>query len=336
MSHLDAFLKQLRLQGKSAKTLEAYQRDLMSFGKTLIELSDDYSPEQKEALQTADFDQAWLLLGGFSAWNRVAVLDVQTFVGQRMQSGIAARSLARQLSALRTFFDYLLAQKVVTHNPAKSVKAPKQPKPLPKSLDVDLTAQLLNQPIHSESTWQAVRDQAIFELLYSAGLRVSECAGLDLSPGLDALGQGWVQVLGKGSKERLAPVGTQALSALNAWLKLRAAHANADETAVFVNHSGKRLGVRSIQKALDARTLAVGLTTKMSPHRLRHACATHVLESSGDLRAVQEMLGHANLSTTQIYTKLDLQHLAKVYDSAHPRAKRSTPISNSKLKITET
>ncbi|CAN8140237.1 site-specific tyrosine recombinase (fragment) [uncultured Thiomicrorhabdus sp.] len=159
-------------------------------------------------------------------------------------------------------------------------------------------------------------------MLYSAGLRVSECAGLDLSPGLDNINSGWVHVLGKGAKERLAPIGSKSLQALNTWLKIRSEHALQGEQAVFVNRFGKRLSVRSIQNRLDKRANEAGLPTKMSPHRLRHACATHVLESSGDLRAVQEMLGHENLSTTQIYTKLDMQHLAKVYDSAHPRAKK--------------
>lgn len=336
MSYLNDFLKQQRLEGKSPQTLDAYQRDLLSFGKSLIDLSENYSPEQKQALEDANFNQAWLILEGFSAWNAVTIKDVQAFVAQRMQAGIAARSLARQLSALRSFFDFGLAQGWAKTNPAKSVKAPKQPKPLPKSLDVDLTGQLLDYTATpGANTWQNVRNQAIFEILYSAGLRVSECANLDLSPGLDTLQQGWVNVMGKGGKERLAPIGRHAMTALNAWLKIRAEHANEDEKAVFVGQSGTRLGVRTIQKALDDRTLEVGLPTKMSPHRLRHACATHVLESSGDLRAVQEMLGHANLSTTQIYTKLDLQHLAKVYDTAHPRAKRQTPLSNSQLKTNE-
>ena len=207
----------------------------------------------------------------------------------------------------------------MSKNPAKGVKAPKQPQPLPKSVDVDWMSRLLDQPLE---TWQDVRDQAIFELLYSAGLRVSECAELDLSPGLDESESGWVRVLGKGQKERLAPVGSKALLALKNWLAIRNEHAQADEQAVFVNQRGGRLSVREWKNQQEKRTRKAGLPTKMSPHRLRDACATHVLESSGDLRAVQEILGHANLSTTQIYTKLDLQHLAQVYDQAHPRAKK--------------
>lgn len=318
---LDGFLKHHKILGKSPKTIEAYQRDLTVFVSFLIDLSDRFTAEQKEAMESLHFYQAWSFCGQFKAWQTVSVEDIKNFIGFRMQAGIAARSIARQLSAIRSLFDYLLQEGVVLQNPAKGVKAPKQPKPLPKSLDVDLTQTLLDQPVNAND-WQAVRNQAIFELLYSSALRVSECADLDLSPGLDQLADGWLQVLGKGSKERLTPLGAQAMAALKAWLALRTQHAKEGETAVFVNRSGSRLGVRSIQKELDKRTLEAGLPTKMSPHRLRHACATHVLESSGDLRAVQEMLGHANLSTTQIYTKLDLQHLATVYDSAHPRAKK--------------
>lgn len=325
MTELDAFLRNYKQLGKSPKTIDAYQRDLLVFVSFLIDLSDKYLPEQKESLEAADFYQAWLLCNQFKDWQSVLVDDIKNFVGYRMQQGIAARSIARQLSAIRSFYDYLIIEGVVSNNPAKQVKAPKQPKPLPKSLDVDLTQALLDNPFNSES-WQEVRNQAIFELLYSSALRVSECADLNLSPSLDQLQDGWLYVLGKGGKERLSPVGKKAKQALELWLKIRFDHANIEERAVFVNRFGRRLGVRSIQKSLDKRTLETGLPTKMSPHRLRHACATHVLESSGDLRTVQEMLGHANLSTTQIYTKLDLQHLAMVYDKAHPRAKKEKSI----------
>lgn len=270
-----------------------------------------------ESQATNSLDSEWV--DNFHHWDDLSVDAVQSFVAYRMEKGVSARTLSRQLSALRSLYDFLIEQGVAFSNPAKAVKPPKQPKPLPKSLDVDLTRQLLEQPL---DTWQDVRDQAIFELLYSAALRVSELAEMDLHPHLDQLEAGWVRVLGKGQKERDAPVGAQARKALDAWLAIRSEHAKADEPAVFVNRFGRRLGVRSIQKQLDERALKAGLPTKMSPHRLRHASATHVLESSGDLRAVQEMLGHANLSTTQIYTKLDLQHLAGVYDQAHPRAKK--------------
>lgn len=309
MSAFTLFMQHLQRANKSPHTQQNYQRDLTAL---VAFYRDGLTDDQKN-------NQAWADLSEFDQWQAIDFEVIQAFVSSRMQQGISARTLARQLSTFRSFYDFLIQQNKLSQNPAKNVKAPKQPKPLPKSLDVDLTQQLLEQPL---TTWQDVRDQAIFELLYSGGLRVAELASLDLSPGLDNLQSGWVRVIGKGKKMRQAPVGHQAQQAIANWLAIRAEHAQPDETAVFVNRSGKRLGIRSIQQHLDQRTLKAGLPTKMSPHRLRHACATHVLESSGDLRAVQEMLGHANISTTQIYTKLDLQHLAKVYDSAHPRAKK--------------
>lgn len=277
-------------------------------------MADDVSGDEAEA------DEALAIkISQFSDWSIIDAQSIRAFLAFRVQHGISARTLGRQLSAIRSFYDYLILKNLVGKNPAKGVKAPKQPQPLPKSVDVDWMQRLLDQPIE---TWQDTRDQAMFELLYSAGLRVSECAELDISPGLDEMDSGWVRVLGKGQKERLAPVGSKALLAIKNWLAIRNDYAKEDEQAVFVNQRGNRLSVRSIQNQLDKRTIKTGLPTKMSPHRLRHACATHVLESSGDLRAVQEILGHANLSTTQIYTKLDLQHLAQVYDQAHPRAKK--------------
>lgn len=306
------FLAELRRLNRSPKTLESYERDLFAF---LSFYRGDFLAEEIEN----DASQHRAFLDAYQHWRDVSVEVVQSFVASRMEAGIHPRTLSRQLSALRTFYQYLIEHDLAQANPAKSVKAPKQPKPLPKSLDIDLTQQLLDQPLNS---WQDIRDQAMFECLYSAGLRVSELADLDLSPGLDQLDDGWVRVIGKGKKERVSPLGAKAIDALRKWLAIRSEHAKDDEQAVFVNRFGNRISVRSIQQHLDQRTLQAGLPTKMSPHRLRHACATHVLESSGDLRAVQDLLGHANLSTTQIYTKLDLQHLAKVYDTAHPRAKK--------------
>jgi integrase/recombinase XerC len=316
---LSEFLRYLQSQNKSVHTVSNYQRDIESFlgfylSGELLSATDDSA----ESTLTAVEYQA-SLVKNFSDWESIDSQTIRAFLGFRVQNGISARTLARQLSAIRSFYDYLLFEGQVIKNPAKGLKAPKQPQPLPKSLDVDWTQRLLEQPLE---TWQDVRDQAIFELLYSAALRVSECAELDLSPGLDEMSSGWVRVLGKGMKERLAPVGSKAQQAIQAWGLIRPKYADEGEQAVFVNQRGGRLSVRSIQNQLDKRTLQAGLPTKMSPHRLRHACATHVLESSGDLRAVQEILGHANLSTTQIYTKLDLQHLALVYDQAHPRAKK--------------
>jgi len=315
LSALDAFIKNLQTQNKSAHTVKNYQRDIEDF--LGFYLADDLESEEdsKEAQQ----QQLIEAIQSFNDWGLVDSHTIRAFMSYRVQHGISARTLARQLSAIRSFYDFLIHKGLVHKNPAKGVKAPKQPQPLPKSVDVDWMQRLLEQPLE---TWQDVRDQAIFELLYSAGLRVSECAELDLTPGLDEFQSGWVRVLGKGQKERLAPVGSKATEAIKNWLAIRSDYAKEDEQAVFVNQRGNRLSVRSIQNQLDKRTVQAGLPTKMSPHRLRHACATHVLESSGDLRAVQEILGHANLSTTQIYTKLDLQHLAQVYDQAHPRAKK--------------
>ena len=316
---LNDYLRKLQSQNKSVHTVSNYQRDIESFlGFYLAgELLSETDISEKSAQTAVEYQAS--LVKEFSDWKEIDSESIRAFLAFRVQNGISARTLARQLSAIRSFYDYLLFENQVIKNPAKGLKAPKQPQPLPKSLDVDWTQRLLEQPLE---TWQDVRDQAIFELLYSAGLRVSECAELDLSPGLDEMQSGWVRVLGKGMKERLAPVGSKALQAIEVWLTIRPEHAEAIEQAVFVNQRGGRLSVRSIQNQLDKRTVLAGLPTKMSPHRLRHACATHVLESSGDLRAVQEILGHANLSTTQIYTKLDLQHLAQVYDQAHPRAKK--------------
>lgn len=315
ISALSQFIKNLQVQNKSPHTVKNYQRDIEDFLRFYLvdELVD--AEDSKEAEQTKLLEQ----VAHFNEWTTIDSQAVQGFMAYRVQAGISARTLARQLSAVRSFYDFLIEKGLAYKNPAKGVKAPKQPQPLPKSVDVDWMQRLLEQPIN---TWQDQRDQAIFELLYSAGLRVSECAELDLSPGLDELSSGWVRVFGKGQKERLAPVGRKAIEAIKEWVAIRNQYAKEDEQAVFVNQRGNRLSVRSIQTQLDKRTQQAGLPTKMSPHRLRHACATHVLESSGDLRAVQEILGHANLSTTQIYTKLDLQHLAQVYDSAHPRAKK--------------
>jgi integrase/recombinase XerC len=310
MQQIERFLQQMRAQNKSAHTLENYQRDLMSFVGFYLP-QNDKQPWSYDALmrhpQTVD-------------WAAVTIQNVKQYVMQQVSQGLAASSMARHLSALRSFFQFLLREGLVKTNPAKSVKAPKQPKPLPKSVDIDQTRQLLEQPIEGGV---ALRDQAMFELLYSAGLRVVELVSLNVSPGLDGLANGTIKVLGKGNKERIALVGKQAQQAMQAWLKVRAVWVQADEQAVFVNRQGTRLTTRSVQLRLDKRAEQAGMMSKMSPHRLRHACATHVLESSGDLRAVQELLGHANLSTTQIYTKLDLQHLAQVYDQAHPRARKN-------------
>lgn len=317
MQQIERFLQQLQAENKSAHTRSNYQRDLLTF--VAFYLTDAQSAADKSDEQgSQSFDALWQQMPKVN-WLEITSKDIKRFVMHRVKAGISASSVARQLSALRSLFQFLLTEGLVQHNPAKTVKAPKQPKPLPKSLDIDQTLQLLEQPLETPTD---IRDQAMFELLYSAGLRVAELVSLDLSPGLDGLASGTIQVVGKGNKMRVALVGRKAQAAIQAWLQTRNAWAKEDN-AVFINQRGQRLSVRSVQLRLDKRTKSAGLATKMSPHRLRHACATHVLESSGDLRAVQEMLGHANLSTTQIYTKLDMQHLAQVYDQAHPRARKT-------------
>ncbi|WP_321275975.1 tyrosine-type recombinase/integrase [Thiomicrorhabdus indica] len=320
---IDDFTKALQSLNRSAHTLKNYRRDLQSF---LAFWQVSYC--QDTEMPSNDFIEA------FDQWSNIQTTHIKDYLAYRSQQGVHPRTLSRELSSLRSALNFFLENGVVSRNVAKSVKAPKLPAPLPKSLDVDQTTKLLsigeqensikasNNDAPQMDNWQNIRDQAIFELLYSGGLRVSECAQLDVIAVAQGVDSGWVKVFGKGSKERLAPMGSKAKSAIKVWLSIRALHAKPDEQALFVNRYGNRLGVRSIQASLDKRAQQAGLPTKVSPHRLRHACATHVLESSGDLRAVQEMLGHANLSTTQIYTKLDLQHLAKVYDSAHPRAKK--------------
>ncbi len=244
--------------------------------------------------------------------------------------GLAPRSIALVLSAWRGLYRWLGRDGLVALNPVEGVRAPKAPKPLPKALSVDLAMALADAPgaaaeATADSAAIAARDQCIVELLYGCGLRVGELVGLDLRPG----GAGWVDVadasahvLGKGGKRRSVPVGSAALKALHAWLALRGELARDDEPALLVGTRGARLGAGQVRARLKLRALRAGLPTHVHPHMLRHSFATHVLQSSGDLRAVQELLGHANITTTQVYTKLDFGHLSKVYDAAHPRAKR--------------
>lgn len=241
---------------------------------------------------------------------------VRRFLGAERSRGLAPRSLARRRAAISHFANFLVKHGVLEHNPAELVPTPRQGAHLPKPLDVDQLARLLDTP-HDGSPL-ALRDQAMLELFYSSGLRLAELAGLDL----DALEPRRVRVLGKGGKPRQVPVGRSARRALDAWLACRARLAAPGETALFVGARGGRLGHRAIQKRLTEVARRRGLPEHLHPHRLRHSFASHLLESSQDLRAVQELLGHANLSTTQVYTKLDWQHLAASYDAAHPRARR--------------
>jgi integrase/recombinase XerC len=220
------------------------------------------------------------------------------------------------LSAARTFFRYLLREKHVTHNPVQSVSAPKGAKRLPENLDADRMARLLEIPGDSPLI---DRDRAILELLYSSGLRLAELTDLDL--GDVDMQDATVRVTGKGNKDRVVPVGSRALQALTRWHKSRAAMAGPDEPALFVSNRGTRLSRRSVQARVDHWARRQGIDSKVYPHLFRHSFATHLLESSHDLRGVQELLGHANISTTQVYTHLDFQHLAQIYDKTHPRAR---------------
>ena len=249
--------------------------------------------------------------------DKLTVHDIRRFAGQLHSRGFDPRSIARRLSAWRSFFRYLARDHGHGDNPCVGIRAPKAAKRLPHALSPDETSRLLDT--HAEGML-GTRDKAMFELFYSSGLRLSELTGL--GPADVNRADGTVRVTGKGSKTRIVPVGRQALEALGAWLAARAAIPRLDAEALFVNRLGGRLTPRSVQQRLKRFALKQGLATNVHPHVLRHSFASHVLQSSGDLRAVQEMLGHASISSTQVYTHLDFQHLSKVYDAAHPRARR--------------
>ena len=263
--------------------------------------------------------------------------QVRSWVVKLHSQGQASRSIARMLSAWRGFYLWLANQKgLVNKSPLSDIKAPKRSKPLPKALSVEQAINLVesanNESVQADVFLRA-RDRAIVELLYSSGLRLSELLGVDLTPieTKEYASAGWidfeageVMVLGKGKKRRTVPVGEAALHALKDWLVVRASYASTDKgviQALFINKQGKRASARTVQQHLAALAVKAGLPTHVHPHMLRHSFASHVLQSSGDLRAVQEMLGHASITSTQIYTALDFQHLAQAYDLAHPRAK---------------
>jgi integrase/recombinase XerC len=267
-------------------------------------------------------DLARLLnLAGDIPLAELQVHHIRRFAAQLHGQGLSGRSLARLLSAWRGFFNWLGRGDVVRANPCEGVRSPKSPKHLPNALSVDETARLL-QPSDDGDAVLLTRDTAMFELFYSSGLRLAELAALDCAALDSALNEGEVRVLGKRNKARLVPVGRKAREALAAWAALRDSLAEAEEPALFVSRRGGRISHRMIQLRLAQLALQLGLPRHVHPHMLRHSFASHVLQSSGDLRAVQEMLGHASIASTQVYTHLDFQHLAKVYDAAHPRAKR--------------
>ena len=252
-----------------------------------------------------------------SPLNQLQIHHVRRFVAQLHGSGLNGKSLARMLSAWRSFYKYLTRDHLFTHNPCLGLRAPKSPKNLPQALSPDEATKLVSMEADGPL---AVRDKAIFELFYSSGLRLSELVELQLE-NLDLVG-GEVRVTGKGNKTRIVPVGHFAVEAIQTWLAVRLSMAQQSETRIFLNKYGKPLSPRSVQYRIKAWALKQGIIGNVHPHVLRHSFATHLLQSSGDLRAVQEMLGHASISTTQVYTHLDFQHLAKVYDAAHPRAKK--------------
>ena len=288
---LDGYLKMLGQQGKSAHTLSAYGRDLTE----LVRLLTEGSSETAQELKRRDF---------------VAALK------RLSQQGLSERTLARKLSAWRQYCGWLVQSGMMDNDPTFNLKAPRLPERLPKTLPQEELNHMLDSAPADDSL--AVRDHALFELMYGSGLRLSEIHGLDLVDVL--LDEGWVSVTGKGRKERQVPLSGKSVEALRAYLSERVAADS--ETALFTGKNGTRLGQRQIQKRLQTWAVQQGSGQHISPHMMRHSYASHLLQSSRDIRAVQELLGHSNLSTTQIYTKLDFDHLAKVYDEGHPRAKR--------------
>jgi len=289
--------------------------------------------ERTLALYALDLEK----LSHFAAQANVALEAVQSmhirrWVAQMHGGGRSGRGIALILSGWRGFYVWLGREGLIASNPVQDVRAPKAPKPLPKALSVDDAVQLADYQAAPEVSdpWLECRDAAMVELLYGCGLRVGEVVGLDVRASVAA--KGWLDleggeahVLGKGSKRRSVPVGSKALEAIQAWLLVRQhglTPATAEQTAMFIGRNGTRLSAQSIWQRLRQRSLKAGLATPVHPHMLRHSFASHVLQSSQDLRGVQELLGHANITTTQVYTRLDFQHLAKAYDAAHPRARK--------------
>jgi integrase/recombinase XerC len=291
---LVGFLEQLTVEKRaSSHTVASYQRDI-------------------KRLQSYCADKT------IKQWSVVTQSDIRAHIASRHRQGMGSSSLQRELSAIRSFYGFLLKNRCADINPAQYVKAPKQVKNLPKTLDVDQINGLLEA---GASSVLEIRDVAMFELFYSSGLRLSELTALNLND-IDLHDQSLLVRSGKGGKSRLLPIGTKAIAALNYWLQQRMKKTPTSELAVFVTTRGKRLGQRSVELRLALWCKKKGIAEHIHPHMLRHSFASHLLEASQDLRAVQELLGHSNISTTQIYTHLDFQHLAEVYDNAHPRAKK--------------
>ncbi len=298
VEQVDRYLDELAQQRRqSPHTVSNYRRDLRVLAGLIAESS------------------------GSITFSNLQAHHVRRFMAQLHARGLGGRSLARMLSAWRGFYRWLGLRGEVSANPVEGVKAPKSPQALPKVLSPDEASRLLDHP--GEDALE-LRDQAMFELFYSSGLRLAELAALETAC-LHDVAEGEIKVFGKRGKERHVPVGSKARAAVECWAQRRAQVALPDETALFVGQRGARIHPRVIEERLRQRALAQGLPVNVHPHMLRHSFASHVLQSSGDLRAVQEMLGHASIASTQVYTHLDFQHLAQVYDKAHPRAKRKQP-----------
>lgn len=284
--------------------------DYLSFERNLSPLTREHYARDIRQL---------LGLSGETALNSLQNTHIRRFIASLHGKGLGGKSIARMLSSWRGFFDYLVQRHAFSHNPVIGLHAPKSAKTLPQALSIEQAVKLVD--IEDDGVL-SIRDHAILELFYSSGLRLSELVNLNIDQ-LD-FSEGTVTVTGKGNKTRIVPLGSHAIEALQKWFKYRVSLLinNPAEKAVFIGLQGKRISARNIQYRLKEWSIKQGINSSVHPHMLRHSFASHVLQSSGDLRAVQEMLGHANISTTQVYTHLDYQHLTKVYDSAHPRAKK--------------
>jgi len=290
-----------------------------------LESIKQYSPNTIKSYERDLLCLSSFLSSEYKSWKLVNEHEIRTFINSERRRGLSPRSIQRLLSSCRTFFEYLLNEGLIKISPAQNISSPKLAQLLPKAMDADLVQRLLDFKPRGITE---VRDKALAELLYSSGLRLSEICRLNLND-LD-LKERTCIVVGKGNKTRIVPVGRKAIQAIRVWLQHRSDLTTTKKTnteAVFLNNKGKRISPRSVQLRLEKLCQLRGIPG-INPHMLRHSFASHVLESSGDLRAVQEMLGHSDIGTTQIYTKLDFQHLAKVYDKAHPRAKKTNDNGN--------
>jgi len=290
--HLEAFLDELSARNTSLHTQAAYRSDI---------------------------NDAWNHIGNshHTDWTQISSTDLKLWLAKRHAQGLAPRSLSRRLAAVRAMFKYLRQQGLILSDPSQGLRLPRATRQLPSTLEADSMPQLLDRATDNPLE---IRDLAMLELMYGSGLRLAEVCGLNLQD-FD-LSTGEVRILGKGQKTRINPIGNASIQALRRWLEWRKQYASPNESALFLSQRRSRISPRNVQDRLNRLARQNGLAGKIHPHMLRHACASHFLQNSSDLRAVQELLGHENLSTTQIYTHLDFQHLAKTYDAAHPRARR--------------